>query len=450
MPFIRIFGLINAFVVENVRQQRELEQHVHVSPVLSSEGGLVHRVLASRFAKGMGFADGELPALDGAAPDSERDFGADVLPIHSGEVYKMATYVAGGDPHEDVEVIVQRWVARRFHPRYDAAPAVRDAARLIGGWHRRGPLTALASIWSSKLHEAKALIAQSVPPDLHVAYAPTLLLPYIVKCLERMRQLGSDPTLSECLSPEMVVAGCLASPRFAFRTCTADVEVSFSGRPLPQSTLIILPARRLRATGDGSSAFCSDDESRYPALRLIRRLLTRVWIASREVHNPAAQSLAAATARATVQAARAKASKAAPAAAAGVVSQAATSRGIVPPHAEVPVFQHAVSRQAMSQHAMSQHAMSQHALSQPELEPTVVRPAPVQPVAQAGFEPHPVVPHAVAEPTLQSAPPELSSLTRTLPFGNDLGTQRRRAGERRGRKARALSKAGDRTVPGPF
>src|SRR5690606_6643397 len=51
MPFIRIFGLINAFVVENVRQQRELERHEHVSAILSSEGGLVHRVLASRFAR---------------------------------------------------------------------------------------------------------------------------------------------------------------------------------------------------------------------------------------------------------------------------------------------------------------------------------------------------------------------------------------------------------------
>jgi hypothetical protein len=267
---------------------------------------------------------------------------------------------------------------------------------------------------------------------LHAAYAPTLLLPYIVKCLERMRQIASDPTLSECLSPEMVVAGCLASPRFAFRTCTADVEVSFSARPLPQNTLVILPTRRLRSSCDGSSASSCEDQSRYPASRLIRRLLTRVWIASREVHNPAAQSLSAVTARASVQAARAKAAKAA------VAREAGTSRGIAPAAAGQPMPLHAAA------------GVVQPAVSQPELEPTVVRPAPVQPVAQPGFEPHPVAPHVVADPTLQSAPPELSSLTRTLPFGNDLGTQRKRASERRARKARARSKAGDRTVPGPF
>jgi hypothetical protein len=421
MPFIRIFGLINAFVVENVRQQRELEQHAHVSPVLSSDGGLLHRVLASRFAKDMGFSDGELPALESSSDLAGQDFGADVLPIHSGEVYKMATYVAGGDPREDVEVIVQRWVARRFTPRYEPSPAVADAARLIGGWHRRGSLTALGSIWGNKLSQAKALIGQSVPPDLHVAYAPTSLLPYIVKCLERMRQLASDAAISECLSPEMVVAGCLTPPRFVFRTCKADVEVSFTTRPLPENTLVILPARRLRASDDSSSAFGSDDVSRYPALRLIQRLLTRVWIASREVHQPAAQSLAAVTARAAAQPARAQAAQAA------FVRDGVTQSGVQP--------------------AAMQHAAPAH----PELEPTVVRPAPVQSVAQAGFEPQPVVPHVVADATLQSAPPGFTSLERTLPFGNDLGKQLSRASERRARKARARAKAAaDRTVPGPF
>ena len=418
MPFIRIFGLINAFVVENVRQQRELEQHAHVSPVLSSDGGLLHRVLASRFAKDMGFSDGELPALASTSESAEQDYGADVLPIHSGEVYKMATYVAGGDPREDIEVIVQRWVARRFTPRYEPTPAVADAARLIGGWHRRGSFTALSSIWGSKLSHAKALIGQSVPPDLHVAYAPAKLLPYIVKCLERMRQIASDAAISECLSPEMVVAGCLTPPRFAFRTCKADVEVSFTTRPLPANTLVILPARRLRASGDGSSAFGSDDSSRFPAIRLIRRLLTRVWIASREVHQPAAQSLSAVASRA-VQPTRAKA------AAQAFVRDGVTQSGVQPSAA--------------------------HAAAQPELEPTVVRPAPVRPVAPAGFEPQPVVPRSVADVTLQSAPPGFTSLERTLPFGNDLGKQLSRASERRARKARAKAKvAADRTVPGPF
>jgi hypothetical protein len=421
MPFIRIFGLINAFVVENVRQQRELEQHAHVSPVLSSGGGLLHRVLASRFAKDMGFSDGELPALASTCEPAEQDFGADALPIHSGEVYKMATYVAGGDPREDVEVIVQRWVARRFTPRYEPSPAVADAARLIGGWHRRGSLTALGSIWGSQLSRAKALIAQSVPPDLHVAYAPTSLLPYIVKCLERMRQLANDPAISECLSPEMVVAGCLTPPRFVFRTCKADVEVSFTTRPLPANTLVILPARRLRASADGSSAFGSDDASRYPALRLIQRLLTRVWIASREVHHPAAQSLSAVPARAAVQPARTKAAA-----------------------------QAAVARDGVTQSGVQPAAAHAHA----ELEPTVVRPAPVRPVAEAGFEPQPVVPHLAADATLQSAPPGFTSLERTLPFGNDLGKQLGRTSERRAKKARAQAKAAKaaahRTVPGPF
>ncbi|HTV21930.1 MAG TPA: hypothetical protein VMG12_24740 [Polyangiaceae bacterium] len=389
MPFIRIFGLINAFVVENVRQQRELERHEDVSPVLSSEGGLLHRMLASRFAKDMGFSDGELPALESTTEDAN-DFGAEALPIHSGEIYKMATYVAGGDPREDIEVIVQRWVARRFNPRYEPSEAACSAARLIGGWHRRGPLTALACIWQGRLNDAKALVGASVPPDLHVAYAPTALLPYIVKCLERMRQVAGDPTISSTLSAEMVVAGCLASPRFAFRTCKREIEVSFSGRPLPADTLVILPARRLGATGDGSSAFGSEDAARYPALRLIRRLLTRVWVASRDVYYPATRSVVE-----------------------------VTERNIQPMLAR-----------------RSARVVVQHDQPSVALDPTLMQAVAAQAAA------------------LPPGGPDLASLKRTLPYGNDLGKQRKNqpaSEDSRSQKRRARRpKHNDRTVPGPF
>jgi hypothetical protein len=288
MPFIRIFGLVNAFVVDNAQQRRELEQHEHVSPVRSSEGGIVQRMLASGFAQDIGWGAGELPTLAPTSQPADNDFGADALPIHSGEVYKMATYVSGGDPREDLEVIVQRWLARRFKPRHEASASERAAARLIGGWHRRGPLTALAWVCAGRRAQARARLASSVPADLHVAYAPAVLLPYIVKCLERMRQLASDSTLSGALSPEMTAACCLAAPRFAFRTCRADVEVSFADRPLPANTLVILPARRSGASASAAMAAVSDEWTRSPAMRLIQRLLTRVWVESRDVHRPVA------------------------------------------------------------------------------------------------------------------------------------------------------------------
>jgi len=215
-------------------------------------------------------------------------------------------------------------------------------------------------------------------------------LPYIVKCLERMRQIAHDPAVGGSLSAEMVVAGCLASPRFAFRTCKKQVEVSFSKRPLPADTLVILPARRLGATADGSSAFGSEDAARYPALRLIRRLLTRVWIASRDVYFPATRNVTEVTERA--------------------VHPAAAQRA-----ARVVVHD-------------GQPAMA--------LQPTLMQPVAAQPGSLA--------PGA-----------DLSSLKRTLPYGNDLGNQRRRNNEHRGEgkaatKRRSRPKHNDRTVPGPF
>jgi hypothetical protein len=290
MPFIRIPGLINAFVVENVRQLRELERHEHVSPVLSQEGGLLHRVLASRVGRDLLCAEKELPRVLHGSVAALRGFEPDTLSITGGELYKMASYVAGSDRGDDLEVTVQRWVARRFNPHYESSPSVGAAARLLGRWHRRGPLSAFACLARGRLDDARALLSSSVACDLQAAYAPILLLPYIVMCLDRMRVLAQDPLVGERLSAELVVAGCLAAPRLAFRSCTKPVEVSFSRRPLPAHTLLILPTRRLRATGDGSSGFGGDDSSRYPALRLIRRLLTQVWTASRDVYHPAARS----------------------------------------------------------------------------------------------------------------------------------------------------------------
>jgi hypothetical protein len=185
---------------------------------------------------------------------------------------------------------VQRWLARRFNPRYEATPCVREAARLVGGRHRQGALSALAGLASRRLEAARALVASSVAAELQSAYAPAVLLPYIVGCLERMRRLARNRVLSERLSPELVVSGCIAAPRFMYRSCTKEIRVSFLARPLPAHTLLILPARRLSAAGAGSSTFGSDDASRYPALRLVRRLLTQVWIASQDVYYPAARS----------------------------------------------------------------------------------------------------------------------------------------------------------------
>lgn len=416
MPFIRIFGLINAFVVENVRQQRELERHEHVSAILSSEGGLVHRVLASRFARDLGLADGELPALDGSALAADNDFGAEALPIHSGEVYKMATYVAGGDPREDLEVIVQRWVARRFMPRYEPSASVCAAARLVGGWHRRGPLTALACIVGRRLSDARSLLDASVPPDLHVAYAPTALLPYIVKCLERMRQLAQDSAAGESLSAEMAVAGCLAPPRFVFRTCKADVHVSFSERPIPAGTLVILPARRL---GERDDAVCgSEDESRSPAVRLVRRLLTRVWIASREVHYPAARSVSSVTRPAELE-----------------------------PTLPLPLMRRAAEKPLR----IEQLGALQAAAAGAAVETMAVRRDTTPP--PPCVEPQPEAMQLAAAPkgALQQPAFDLASLTRTLPFGNEVGRERRRRNaERRAEKRRARARPSDRTVPGPF
>ncbi len=379
MPFIRIFGLINAFVVENVRQRRELEQHEHVSTQLSPAGGLVHRVLASRLAQDIGLAKGELPALASGPEATDHDFGAALLPIHSGEIYKMATFVVGADPREDIEVIVQRWLARRFKPRYEATAAERAAARLVGGWHRRGPLTALAGICGGRLHRAKATLASSVPADLHVAYAPELLLPYIVQCLERMRRLADNSPTSAALSPEVIVACCLTPPRLAFRTCKANVEVSFAERPLPANSLVILPARRLATTGDGSSAFNGGDSTRYPAMRLIRRLLTQVWSASREVYHPTAQSLVVVTARKQAE-------------------QTATSAA---------------------------------------LRTTALQPAVVQAVTSAPASAHEVAPRLL--PSVAG----LASFSRTLPYGNAVGRELRREDERRRKaRARAKAAEG--------
>jgi hypothetical protein len=291
MAFIRIPGLINALMVENIRQVRELERHEHVSTVLSGKGGLMHRLLASRVSRDMFQFERELPAIEGGDTNNLRAAAPDALRVTGSELYKMACYVAGNDRTDDLEVVVQSWVARRFDARYEPSASVRAAARLLGSWHRRNALSAFACVASGRLERAKALLSATVAPELAAAYSPTLLLPYIVMCLERMRKMARDPMVGDRLSPELVVAGCLAAPRFVYRTCVKPIEVSFLPHPIPADTLLILPARRLRATGDGSSAFGGDDSSRYPALRLIRRLLTEVWIASRDVHHPVARRL---------------------------------------------------------------------------------------------------------------------------------------------------------------
>jgi hypothetical protein len=267
------------------------------------------------------------------------------------------------------------------------------------------------------LNDAKTLLAASVPADLHVAYSPTVLLPYIVKCLERMRQLADESRVSASLSAEMIVAGCLTPPRFVFRTCKRDVQVSFASQPIPADTLVILPARRLSAAADSPSAFGSEDASRYPAIRLIRRLLTRVWIASREVHAPAARSIQSVTQRAALQ---------------PTAKQPAARRRFT----QDVIVEQLTALQAAAVEAAAQEIGSAQLDAQP---PPSGEPLPAMEPA--------VVHRAVLQPKF-----DLASLTRTLPFGNEVGRQsrRRKNSERRAERRRARAKQSDRTIPGPF
>jgi hypothetical protein len=284
---LRIKGVIQALIVGDIEQVRELNGHPLVSRVISPQGGLVHRLLATRIAEDLRFPEGSLPVFQRRGSDARRSRQEELeralaaTSTAGPELAELAAFVTGKRGKKELEVIAQRWAGKLFDPAYRADRKSYRAARLLDGWVRRDPISAALLSRFGVLRRAKDLLLERAGGDLHAVHATSLALPNIIASLERMRKLASQPRLRERLDAPALAARSLAAPPALLRCTQGEVKVSFRDQPIPQHTLVVFPLRRIHdGTASDDIAFLGGEWSRCPARRVVLRLLEEVWAAS--------------------------------------------------------------------------------------------------------------------------------------------------------------------------
>jgi hypothetical protein len=248
--------LLNGYVLRRVRRSLQL-------------GGKPFPTVAPRTAEGRATAQDALwRRLNELAP---------AFSIGSDELESLAAFVRGEGSTEACGPLVQQMVGRLFASSFEATPASWKAALVLDKSPRTmNPI--LLAWWAAtrRVYRAKQLLSDMVGGDLAGVHAIGVALHNIVRGVNLMQQLYSDPVKRTALSPEMAGSQCLFAPATVIRQPIASE--SSAKVELEAGTLVILSLQAANAKSPGKSVvFMQKAWSRCPAEQWVPALLEGIW-----------------------------------------------------------------------------------------------------------------------------------------------------------------------------
>lgn len=193
------------------------------------------------------------------------------------QLENLAAFVRGAGTEDACGLLVQQVVGQLFVPNFTATPESWNAA-LVLDQARRTFNPAQLALWAitNEVDAAKQLLSGMVGGDLAAVHAIGIALHNIVKGVNLMRQLYSDPAGRAGLSPEAAGSQCLFAPDTVLRQPTAP-DSSASG-DLETGTLVMLKLQTANSkTPDENMAFLRESWSRCPAEQWVPALLQGIW-----------------------------------------------------------------------------------------------------------------------------------------------------------------------------
>ncbi len=193
------------------------------------------------------------------------------------ELEDIAAFVRGIGADDSCGILVQQVVGRLFAQDFQATEASWNAALLLDkAVHSLNPALNAWLDLTDQIDPAKQLLSNMVGGDLAAVHAIGFALHNIVSGVNLMRQLYSDPSGRDALSPEAAGSRCLFAPVNILRQPTAP-DQSADG-DLETGTLLILSLQAANAaTPDASLAFLRGTWSMCPAEQWVPALLQGIW-----------------------------------------------------------------------------------------------------------------------------------------------------------------------------
>jgi hypothetical protein len=251
-------------------------------------GPLVNRVITGRICRHLRTDGHFLPAVapqsDPLRAERQESLERQLDPSRNEPLWddavidELANYVRGTGNGAHIGPVVQQAVGRLFDPGYVATTGSYEAARLIDGIGSANPIRYLWWRLSGKLARARNLLWRLAKDDGHAVHGTAIAMHNIVRALERMRALRTNPGIRPRLSEATILAQCLVAPPRVVRAATEAFETPPAGRRVQPGTLVLMELDQARHRApEPAITFMSDSWSRCPARAFVPALLLAVW-----------------------------------------------------------------------------------------------------------------------------------------------------------------------------
>jgi hypothetical protein len=292
---LRILGLIDITNVDDPKEIIELNHDPRMDRKFFLHLPVLNWLILKRSLSVLSFAGRRFPTMvsrespERASAQAKlgEALNAKASSIKEGpeELENLASWIRGMGSDSEVGILVQQLVGQLFSPAFSATRESWEAAKILVAAPRSSNW--LKMLWwflTGKVHRAKRLLASMVAGDLSAVNGIGIASHNIVKCLNQMKRLYSDPSVRGSISPEEAVSQCLTAPVSLFRQATSAGELR--GCPFSKYSLFILAiGRASKSEGGRSLVFMDDSWSGCPASQWVPAMLEGVWKRASAVHG---------------------------------------------------------------------------------------------------------------------------------------------------------------------
>ena len=286
MKRIRIPLLVDIVIAEDAVEIERLAGDTNLDRAYGNRSVLVNGMILRRIRKVLQFGEKPFPTVsprNAAGRAAEQDAlwqrlneRASLLASGPDELESLASLVRGKGSIDGCGMLVQQVVGRLFAPDFQATPASWDAALVLDKAPRTMNFLLLAW-WSftKRVDRAKLLLAQMVDGNLAGMHATGVALHNIVRGVNRMRDLYSDPA-RRTLSPEEAATLCLSAPATLIRQPTGAAKLAAGD--VDSATVVLLKLQTANEKSPSADlSFLRKTWSRCPAEQWVPALLEGIW-----------------------------------------------------------------------------------------------------------------------------------------------------------------------------
>jgi hypothetical protein len=284
---LRIPGLVDLVRIDDPAMIAAASADPRLDRDFTGKGPLINRWIVGRIRRNLRTPNAPLPSAlprnypgrveQQAALQSRLENLVAQGSVGSEHVAELAAHVRGERGDKTLGPLVQETIGRLFVKDYRATSETWRAACVLAAAPRNvNPLRALYWALTGAVGRARRVLSEAAGGDTAGVHATTVAVHTLVRNLEAMRELWSQPGARERMSAETAVIRSLRAPESVPRRWSKAASTVWGNLPEGALTLFELDAARARDP-DADTVFLAASWSHCPAAGWTTALLKAVW-----------------------------------------------------------------------------------------------------------------------------------------------------------------------------